>query len=58
MKTNLDLALELLSAGDPLPLDLEAALLSEGIDVSALEPEHAADTQLSLIPLPDETLEQ
>ncbi len=58
MKANLELALELMANGDPLPLDLETALLAEGIDVSSLEPANAADTQLSLIPLLDETLEQ
>ena len=58
MKSNLDLALELIADDLPLPADLHAALLEDGIDVDALEPSTAADTQLSLIPMLDETLEQ
>lgn len=58
MKSNLEIALELIAHDIPLPVDLEAALLDEGIDVDALEASDAADAQLSLIPLLDDTLEQ
>jgi hypothetical protein len=44
MKTNLDVALALIRVGLPLPTDLTAALLDEGIDVSALDPDLADDT--------------
>lgn len=55
MKSPLETALALIAKGSPLPVDLQTALMADGIDVSALQD---SDEQLSLIPLLDETLEQ
>lgn len=54
MKTNLETALALIRDDLPIPADLTAALLDEGIDVSALEPGSAADHTLTTYSLLDE----
>lgn len=54
MRTDLETALEMIAEGVPLPVDLQTALIADGIDVGSLEDRPA---QLSLTPLLDETLE-
>ena len=44
MRTNLETALALIRDDLPIPADLTAALLEEGIDVAALDPDADDDT--------------
>lgn len=54
MKTNLETALDLIAQDHPIPVDLHAALLDEGIDIESLENSSAADQQLTFFHLLDE----
>ena len=48
MKTNLDVALALIADDLPIPTDLAAALIEDGIIIDALEADNAADTSLTI----------
>lgn len=49
MRDHLEVALWCIENDRPIPVDVHATLIEQGIDISGLEPSTPADTQLHLL---------